>query len=136
VNDTEELRTFITENGVPADLTEQLLVAYPDDFSVNVIASLGEQRPGPEAGAEFRRSASYFGDQWFIATRQKTAQTWAAANLTAYSYQFNAIPAGLPPVYGVTHFQEVAFVFLNLEGVGYAPLSVSTSWPQLQATQN
>lgn len=125
VNDTEDLRTYIMANGVPANLTEQLLVAYPDDLSVNVIASLGDTRPSAEFGAQFRRSASYFGDQVFIANRRKTCETWAAANLPAYCYRFNAIPAGIPAAYGVPHFQEVSFVFLNLMGVGYLPAAVS-----------
>jgi carboxylesterase type B len=44
--------------------------------------------------------------------------------VSAYCYRFNAIPAGLPAAVGVTHFQEVAFVFLNLQGVGYLPAAV------------
>jgi carboxylesterase type B len=126
VNTTEDLFNFMTisENGVPADLANQLLEAYPDDPSVNVVANLGDARPGPPFGAQFRRSASYFGDQVFIALRRLTCQTWAAAGVPAYCYRFNAIPAGIPPAIGVTHFQEVSFVFLNLMGVGYAPVAV------------
>lgn len=125
VNSTEDLRTYIMARGVPANLTEQLLIAYPDDLSVNVVANLGLNRPDPVFGAQFRRSASYFGDYVFIANRRLTCQTWAAANVSAYCYRFNAIPAGIPPSIGVTHFQEVAFVFLNLDGVGYRPAAVS-----------
>ena len=127
VNTTADFYSYLmnsTRGAVPADLANQLLEAYPDDPSVNVVASLGDQRPGPPFGAQFRRSASYFGDQVFIAPRRKTCETWAAAGLSAYCYRFNAIPAGIPPAIGVTHFQEVAFVFLNLEGVGYLPAAV------------
>jgi carboxylesterase type B len=126
VNSTEDLRTYIMAlGGVPANLTEQLLQAYPNDPSVNVVASLGDLQPGPGFGAQWRRAASYFGDQVFIANRRLTCQTWAAANVSAYCYRFNAIPAGLPAALGVTHFQEVAFVFNNLQGVGYEPAAVS-----------
>ncbi|KAI4928154.1 uncharacterized protein J4E92_005637 [Alternaria infectoria] len=121
VNSTEVLRTFIMADEVPANLTEQLLAAYLNDPSVNVIQSLGNLTLGPEWGPEYRRSASYFGDQVFIANRRLTCETWAAANVSAYCYRFNAIPAGLPAAVGVTHFQEVSFVFLNLQGVGYLP---------------
>lgn len=126
VNSTEDFYMYLTHGprAVPAELAKRFLEAYPDDPSVNVVASLGDARPGPPFGAQFRRSASYFGDQVFIANRRLTCQTWAAAGLSAYCYRFNAIPAGLPPVIGVTHFQEVAFVFLNLEGVGYLPAAV------------
>ncbi|KAH6616573.1 carboxylesterase family protein-like protein [Boeremia exigua] len=126
VDTTEDLYAFLTsgEHPIPPELANQLLEAYPDDLSVNVIANLGDTRPGPPRGAQFRRSASYYGDQFFIALRRLTCQTWATAGVPAYCYRFNAIPAGLPPVIGVTHFQEVAFVFLNLLGVGYPPIAV------------
>lgn len=75
----------------------------------------------PESYTSPGRSAAYYGDAVFIAARRLTCQTWAAANVAAYCYRFNAIPAGIPPVIGATHFQEVAFVFYNLAGVGYAP---------------
>jgi carboxylesterase type B len=123
INTTEQFRAAIIAAvpQVSGDLADEILEAYPDDLSVNVIASLGDTRPGAPFGSQFRRSASYFGDYTFIAHRRKTCETWAAAGLSAYCYRFNAIPAGLPPQVGVTHFQEVAFVFNNIEGSGYIP---------------
>ncbi|CBY00057.1 hypothetical protein IAQ61_002739 [Plenodomus lingam] len=124
VNSTDALYTYMTNfsrGAVGPDLANKLLQAYPDDLSVNVVASLGDIRTGAPYGPQFRRAASYFGDQVFIANRRLTCQTWAKAGLAAYCYRFNAIPAGLPAAMGVTHFQEVSFVFLNLEGVGYLP---------------
>jgi acetylcholinesterase len=71
-------------------------------------------------GQFYRRSAAFFGDEVFIAARRLTCETWASANVTAYCYRFNAIPTGVSWPIQVTHFQEVAFVFNNLEGLGYA----------------
>lgn len=131
VNTTEDLYTFMTgggRGGVPPELANQLLEAYLDAPCVgpdcNVVQNLGDARPLAVFGAQFRRSASYFGDQVFIANRRLTCQTWAAAGVPAYCYRFNAIPAGIPPSIGVTHFQEVSFVFLNTAGVGYLPAAV------------
>lgn len=123
IDTTEQFRTAIIAAvpQVPGELADQILEVYPDDLSVNVIASLGDTRPGGSYGEQFRRSASYFGDYTFIAHRRKTCETWAAAGLPAYCYRFNAIPAGLPPQIGVTHFQEVSFVFNNIVGSGYLP---------------
>ncbi|KAE9976002.1 hypothetical protein BLS_002318 [Venturia inaequalis] len=67
--------------------------------------------------------ASYYGDAIFIAARRLTCATWASHNITAYCYRFNAITANVNSVVAVTHFQEVAFVFGNTQGVGYAPLN-------------
>lgn len=49
-----------------------------------------------------------------------TCEQWALFNGTAYSYRFDTIPNGIPDIIGATHFQEVAFVFNNVEGLGYA----------------
>jgi carboxylesterase type B len=128
VNSTADFAFFVKVSGrggnISDEFVQKVLAAYPDDLSVNVVASLGDQRPGAPFGPQFRRSASYFGDQAFIAPRRKTCETWAANNLTAYCYRFNAIPAGIPAAIGVTHFQEVSFVFYNLQGVGYLPAAV------------
>lgn len=127
VNSSADFEMFVSlsqEGGLPANFTQAILAAYPDDLSVNVVASLGNQRPGPPFGAQFRRSASYFGDVAFIAPRRKTCETWAANGLDAYCYRFNAIPAGIPAAIAATHFQEVAFVFNNVQGVGYVPAAV------------
>jgi hypothetical protein len=65
------------------------------------------------------------GDAVFIANRRLTCATWAAAGVPAYCYRFNAITADVSSTIAVTHFQEVAFVFLNAMGVGYPPLNLN-----------
>ena len=74
----------------------------------------------PTTGFEYRRTSAYAGDEVFIANRRLTCATWAANSVPAYCYRFNARPNGIPPEVGVTHFQEVAFVFNNVQGLGYA----------------
>jgi hypothetical protein len=99
------------------------LLAYPDNSSSNVLQNLPpEYRPGPPFGAHYRQAATYFGDSTFIAGRRLTTETWASAGLPAYSYRFNAIPAGYSQEQGATHFVEVAFAMLSLDGIGYPPV--------------
>lgn len=122
MNTTEDFEKLVLEREsgrMSEDFAKKILAAYPDDLSVNVVASLGDQRPGPLYGLQWRRSASYFGDVAIIANRRKTCETWAAAKLPIYSYRFDVIPDGIGPSMAVTHFQEVAFVFNNVLGVGY-----------------
>jgi len=125
VNDTEDflngILTSAPEPGVPPSLANEFLTAYPDNPAVEVVASMGNAEDGPPFGAQFRRSASYWGDYIMIANRRLACETWASARLPTFCYRFNAIPAGLPFQIGVTHFQEVAFVFYNIMGVGYTP---------------
>lgn len=56
------------------------------------------------------------------ASRRFVNQIWAANNVTSYSYRFNVLVTGVPASVGSTHFQEVAFVFDNLQGLGYPEL--------------
>ncbi|GAB7348751.1 hypothetical protein MBLNU459_g7483t2 [Dothideomycetes sp. NU459] len=105
-------------------VVQALLAAYSsssDDYLIPSSQTLGGNVTlGEPYGAYYRHVAAYFGDKVFIANRRLTCQTWAAANVSAYCYRFNAIPAGIPWPIEVTHFQEVSFVFNNLEGLGYA----------------
>ncbi|KAK8202275.1 hypothetical protein M8818_005804 [Zalaria obscura] len=115
--------TTTTQYALPSSLITALLAAYPDIPDQGIPSSQtlgGDIRLGPPYGAQYRRSAAYFGDEVFIANRRYTCLTWAAANVSAYCYRFNAIPAGIPWPIEVTHFQEVAFVMNNLQGLGYA----------------
>ncbi|KAL4979354.1 Alpha/Beta hydrolase protein [Aspergillus desertorum] len=120
INSTEDFKATLS-SFLPVSFQDAILEAYPDDLSVNVVASLGDQRPASPYGAQFRRSASFWGDYYFIASRRETAKTWAGHGIPAYAYRFNAIPAGVPPEVGVGHYKEIGFVFNNLEGVGYRP---------------
>ncbi|KAL3429484.1 Alpha/Beta hydrolase protein [Aspergillus tetrazonus] len=120
INTTEDFKATLS-SFLPVSFQDAILKAYPDDLSVNVVASLGDQRPAAPYGTQFRRSASFWGDYYFIASRRETAKTWAAHGIPAYAYRFNAIPAGVPPEVGVGHYKEIGFMFNNLEGVGYRP---------------
>ena len=125
-NSTQDFYNLLTAPGsrqVPPAFANMVLQAYPDDLSVNVIASLGDGRPTGGNGTQLRRTASYYGDAVFIANRRLTCETWAAASVPAYCYRFNALTSNSGWETGVQHFQEISFVFLNLDGVGYAPVA-------------
>lgn len=68
-----------------------------------------------------KRSFAYGGDILMHAGRRLQNQAWAAHNVTSYAYLWDVLVAGLPGIVGATHFQEVAFVFHNLNGDGYVP---------------
>ncbi|KAF2153646.1 alpha/beta-hydrolase [Myriangium duriaei CBS 260.36] len=121
------IRQLNTTNGIqpalPQWFIQKLLAAYPQSPSFGIPSSQalgGDILLGAPYGPEYRREAAYAGDVTFIAPRRRTCETWAAAGLPAYCYRFNTIPAGIPWPIEVTHFQEVAFVFNNLQGLGYA----------------
>ncbi|KAF3037715.1 hypothetical protein E8E11_003177 [Didymella keratinophila] len=121
INTTAQFQAALAANGLPVALQNILLQAYPDDLTTNVIQALGDQRPAARFGQQFRRAATYIGDQLFIAPRRQTAASWARHNATAYAYRFNADQAGFVPELAVSHFKEIGFVFDNIAGVGFRP---------------
>jgi len=121
INTTAQFQAALAANGLPVALQNILLQAYPDDLTTNVIQALGSQRPAARFGQQFRRAATYIGDQLFIAPRRQTAVSWAQHNATAYAYRFNADQAGFAPELAVSHFKEIGFVFDNIAGVGFRP---------------
>ncbi|KAL4943045.1 hypothetical protein BDV06DRAFT_221650 [Aspergillus oleicola] len=120
INTTQDFRDTLSAF-LPSTFQDAIVEAYPDDLSVNVVASLGYQRPAQPYGPQYRRSASFWGDYYFIASRRETAKTWAEHGVPAYAYRFNAIPSGVPPEVGAGHYKEIGFMFSNIDGVGFRP---------------
>jgi carboxylesterase type B len=123
------LQTRPNPTTLTLDQAKQVLEAYPADLSTYGVLVPANQpanwTPPASSGNTSRRSDAYAGDISFIAARRKTCQTWAKASLPAFCYRFNTIPSFLPDFIGATHFQEVAFVFNNQKGLGYAPASIN-----------
>lgn len=126
INSSAEFKEYLTSGAssanIPDSVATKVLEVYPESYtnSSDGIPAEFDFVPDPSYGAEWRRVAAYTGDRYFIAGRRLTAQTWSAAGIPAYTYRFNAAPTNIPWYLGVTHFQEVAFVFLDLGGYGYA----------------
>lgn len=112
----------VTASGIPSNFTSTILAAYPDIPAEGIPGSppLGflppDFRYGAPQGAQYRRSAAYYGDHYFVGNRRLTCERWAEHGLPAYCFRFNAIPNGAT---AAAHFQEVAFVFNNILGTGY-----------------
>lgn len=119
INTTEQFEASLSP--LPEAYRKDILEAYPDDLRVNVIQILGNQRPSPRFGNQFRRVASYFGDFYFIAPARQTAQTWASHGIPTYKFRFNADQKVFAPELRVSHFKEIPFVFRNIQGVGSRP---------------
>ena len=125
MNNTKDFVGFATSKDSGAYIGKQfapgLLEAYPNipSYWIPPVAEIGKITYPAPYGDMYRRSAAYFGDVVMIANRRGACEAWAANGIPAYCYRFNTIPAGVPWEAGVTHFQEVAFVFDNIHGLGY-----------------
>ncbi|KAH6673958.1 lipase [Plectosphaerella plurivora] len=124
INTDDQWTAWLKSLNLNADQIAALSLLYPDDPTVGIPAeSIFPGRPSADStfGLQFKRSAALAGDYQQHAGRRALTTAYAAAGLPVYSYLWNVIVNGLPaPIYGATHFQEVAFVFNNVKGTGYA----------------
>ncbi|KAH7357889.1 Alpha/Beta hydrolase protein [Plectosphaerella cucumerina] len=123
IDSSEDFLANLVQNKVPPGVAAELVEIYSNDSPDQVLSNIPPGTPFPDAyGHDFRRVATYAGDQMFIAHRRASCEAWATSGTPAFCYRFNAIPMnhGTQRSWmGSTHFVEVAFVFLNLEGRGY-----------------
>ncbi|KAI9035139.1 alpha/beta-hydrolase [Aspergillus affinis] len=76
--------------------------------------------PSPKYGTLYGQSTLYISDYLFNAPRRHSSRIWAHHGAPLYSYRFDIVPNGISPeVLGVCHFQDVAFTFQNMLGVGF-----------------
>ncbi|OCL12956.1 alpha/beta-hydrolase [Glonium stellatum] len=130
INSTQDFVDSLENNPSPATLpaasVTSVLSAYPATITYGAVPTTLPPSFVPPApyGASWRRSAAYYGDVVMIAHRRLTCETWAANCVPAFCYRFNTVPHNISAIVGATHFQEVAFVFNNKNGVGYPPVAV------------
>ncbi|RHZ45901.1 carboxylesterase/lipase family protein [Aspergillus thermomutatus] len=103
---------------LPHSVAKRILQLYPDDPSQGIPEYLGSERV-PSKGYEWRRTSAYAGDVTMHANRRRQCEAWTETSTPAYCYRFNVHAADVPLLMGATHFEEVAFVFNNIEGLGY-----------------
>ncbi|KAI8629184.1 alpha/beta-hydrolase [Xylariaceae sp. FL1651] len=71
-------------------------------------------------GLQYRRTGALFGDLAMHYLRRLANISWDKAGVPSWAYRFNVIVNGIPDSAAATHFQEVSFVFYNINGDGYA----------------
>ncbi|KAF5963304.1 triacylglycerol lipase II precursor [Fusarium coicis] len=149
VNNDEELRAGIKAMMIPDEidnttgktrdeLVDELLEFYSNDQSIGIpsleiwphVIQPGDDY-AKELGLQYRRANAISGDFVMHYQRRRANEAWAKLGVPSYVYRFNIMPNGHRPQGGVGHFQEVAFVFHNINGDGYDtnPFRGSGSYP-------
>lgn len=124
INTTEQFYEYLTDakyggtTKLPHPVAKRILQLYPDDPSQGIPEYLGSERV-PSMGYQWRRTSAYAGDVMMHANRRRQCEAWTETSTPAYCYRFNVHAADVPLLMGATHFEEVAFVFNNIEGLGY-----------------
>lgn len=120
INTDSQWEAWLTSLGMSANQIASLSTLYPDDPAVGIPSSQVGRPAASPWGLQYKRASAFAGDYQQHSGRRLLVESYAAANLPVYSYLWNVYVNGLGPIYGATHFQEVAFVFNNIHGVGYA----------------
>ncbi|KAH6664513.1 Alpha/Beta hydrolase protein [Halenospora varia] len=127
INTTTEFLSLLNATFASPDAATASTIAalYPDipaigipDFSTYPYAP--NSSLALALGKQYRRKTSFFGDLTVNSARRASNVAWSSYGVPSYSYRFNVVVNGVPNYIGATHFQEVAFMFNNTRGEGYA----------------
>lgn len=123
INTTEQFYSYLTNNKtsdppLAPSVARDILDVYPDDPKQGIPQYLGDKRV-PSKGLQWRRTNAYVGDLMMHANRRRQCEAWAETGTPAFCYRFNVRSADADYLQGSMHFEEVAFVFKNIEGRGY-----------------
>ncbi|KAL5585704.1 hypothetical protein FOVSG1_013396 [Fusarium oxysporum f. sp. vasinfectum] len=107
-------------------IDEQMIQAwsklYQEEIDDPSAAGLGMvlSNPGFESGSEYGKMSLLLGDLLFAAGRRLTNQLWYDNGVPSYSYFFDTVTANVDAkTLGVSHYQEIPYVFGNMDGVGW-----------------
>jgi acetylcholinesterase len=114
LNTSEQFETYLSTQNLTKAQIDQIATLYPDDPDVGIPASYVGRPTDPAYGLQWKRAAAFAGDWQQHAGRRLLAESYAAADLSVYSYLWNVYVNGIPNILGATHFQELAFVFYDL----------------------
>ncbi|PCH06537.1 Carboxylesterase, type B [Penicillium occitanis (nom. inval.)] len=118
VNTTDDFKKVISNWGLDNATTDILAALYPDIPEIGIPATMTSAPPAGY-GAMYKRVAAFQGDVNIHAARRLASQIWRKYNVPAYSYLFDVINNGAGPNVGADHGSEIAYVFNNVDGVGY-----------------
>jgi len=121
INTDADFRAAVAQGGPDNATIDMIEYLYPNIDAIGI--PLGYSMTAADKtsqGAQWKRGAAFFGDAVEHYPRREVVSAYSRSNITAYSYRFNIQPAGLTDLIGVTHYQEVAWVFDNIDGAGYA----------------
>ncbi|ETS85379.1 hypothetical protein PFICI_03404 [Pestalotiopsis fici W106-1] len=121
IDTEEELAASLVNAGFDNEAVKIMLALYPDIDALTLPA--GYQTPlDGSVGRQFKRYVTIQTDNGFLSWRRRRSDAYYEYDMPFYSYHFDGPISAreTSPPLGSSHFAEVAYVFYNLEGQGYA----------------
>ncbi|ROV99041.1 hypothetical protein VMCG_06619 [Cytospora schulzeri] len=105
--------------GLSPPTIRRLLELYPDDPCTEPPLYISNCSVFPSKGLAWRRGAAIGGDMVIHSGRRKMCETYAggSAGQAVYSYRFDTRLWNQTALYGIHHFDNVAFSFQNISGL-------------------
>ncbi|KAF4450790.1 hypothetical protein F53441_6122 [Fusarium austroafricanum] len=119
VDTDKEVAAGLAASGLDADTIETIMALYPNIDALGIPKDY-RYKSGDPVKKQFKRWAAIRGDQLFLTWRRARTDAWSKHNVPAYSYFFESPNTHMPDYIGTPHFVEVAYVFHNMLGQGYA----------------
>ncbi|KAJ7206506.1 triacylglycerol lipase, partial [Mycena pura] len=130
IDSTEEVDEQLTALFVPSvsptilDASlDTLLNLYPDVPALGSPFNTGNETFG--LSSQFKRASAIVTDVNFLSQRRFWMQTAAKAGIPTYGYLFTQPQPTLPPIFGVAHGTEVAYVYGSPDDVSASSLLIS-----------
>lgn len=121
IDSDEDFRAAVAQGGPDNETIAMIEHLYPNVPDIGIPSGYSLTKTDKKTyGTQWKRSASFFGDAVEHYPRRKVVSAYLQQNITAYSYRFNIQLTGLLDVIRVTHYQEVAWVWDNIDGAEYA----------------
>ncbi|KAJ3547926.1 hypothetical protein NM208_g1255 [Fusarium decemcellulare] len=126
VNTAQDFGNFVSAawggGPVPTEMLQKWYDLYQKEIDNPSVAGLGtvSEDAGPRMGSQYGKATLWMGDMMFTAGRRLINKAWANYGATSFSYFFDTVPANIDPkALGATHFQEIPYMFDNINGVGW-----------------
>ncbi|CAG8953873.1 hypothetical protein HYFRA_00010834 [Hymenoscyphus fraxineus] len=124
-NTEEDFLGLLQTSNISSEAAQSLAILYPDIPALG-IPSLKTFPHDPNStlsqtlGKAYRRVRAYFGDLSMTLKRRASNHAWSLQNVNSFAYRWDVTVPSTTAGNGAEHFQEVAFVFDNTNGLGYA----------------
>lgn len=116
------IKAFLDNPNIDEKMIQAWAQLYQEEIDNPSAAGLGTVLPDPglEFGSEYGKMSLLLGDLMFTAGRRVTNQAWHDNGVPSYSYFFDTVTANVDAeTLGAAHYQEIPYVFGNVDGVGW-----------------